>query len=442
MRSPKKISRLHSRFTAVAALAVSASVVLAGSVGGASTPDADSGSELITDPSQIEGEITFTTWWAYVDQAVVDGFNELYPNVDVTLEFVAVADFPERIQTLASAGDLPDVFSAQPPFNTALAEAGQLYDLTEALATPGHDGEGVWSETFVDGMLAGANAPTAAAATNGETFSVPFNSITAAGLYNADIFAEVGIEAPETFQDMLDNCQALDAAGYIPMSMTGQVWLDWWPRLAWDQTLGGSDPAAFSVEDPNYIKAFDIVRQMADANCWDDSQVTTDIAGETSLFLQQQTAQFVTVPENFLATVVDGADFEIGSYTIPALDGKEPSRNLGGGGGNTIVVSQSSENKSAAVAFAKYLTSEDLQRQLAQTVFTIPSIDIEVGSSEPIMEAYLNASAGGFIVQTDYMPTFTVEGTTIFRTEILPRLVLGEITPEEAAAATAGLFNE
>jgi raffinose/stachyose/melibiose transport system substrate-binding protein len=420
-----------------AALAVAAATLLAG----CSTPSTDGGEQTLeTDPAKITGDLTFATWWAYADQDLLDGFKELYPNVNVELEFTAIDTYPTKLQAQASSGDLPDVFAAQSATLSALAKADQLYDLNDAFGTAAYDSDTEWGETFNAPLLEGANSDMAQYETDGQTYGVPFNAISVASIYNQDIFTEVGITPPASFDELLDNCRALDAAGYIPMSLTGAVWGDWWTRLAWDQTLSGSAAADFTVADPNYVKGFEIVSEMAAAGCWDPSQVTTDIAAETSLFLQKKTAQFVSVPENFLASVVDGADFELGTYTLPALDGKTPNRILGGGNANVLVISKDSDNLSAAVAFAKYLTSEGVETELASSQFTIPSLDIDLSSSNPLMAAYLEAAGNGFINSAEYMPSFTPAGQTTFASEILPKLILGQFTPEQAAAATDGLF--
>ncbi len=420
-----------------AALAITATTLLAA----CSTPNTDGGSQsLETDPSKISGDLTFATWWAYADQDLLDGFSELYPNVNVELEFTAIDSYPTKLQAQASSGDLPDVFAAQSATLSALAKADQLYDFTEAFATPAYDSDTNWGDTFNASLLEGANSDMAQYEADGQTYGVPFNAISVASIYNKTIFDEVGITPPTDFAGLLDNCRALDAAGYIPMSLTGAVWGDWWARLAWDQTLSDTAAADFSVSEPGYIKGFEIVSEMAEAGCWDPSQVTTDIAGETALFLQKKTAQFVSVPENFLASVVDGADFDLGTYTLPGLDDKTPNRILGGGNANVLVVSKDSPNLSAAVAFAKYLTSEGVETELASSQFTIPSLDIDLSSSNPLMAAYLEAAGNGFINSAAYMPSFTPAGQTTFASEILPKLILGQLTPEQAAAATDGLF--
>jgi raffinose/stachyose/melibiose transport system substrate-binding protein len=432
----------RSRTMAAASVAV-AVMALAGCGGSDSSSPRAGSPDITADPSAVSGKLTFATWWAYANQDLIDGFKEKYPDVEVELQFTDIGDYPKKLQAQASAGDLPDVFAAQSATLAALSEAGQLYDLKDALNTAPYDGAGAtWSDTFDPVLLSGANSDMKAQETDGQLYGVPFNAISVAGLYNQDIFAEVGIEPPATFDDMVANCEALDAAGYIPMSFTGAVWGEWWPRMAWDQTMRDDKVEDFSADNPHFVRGFEIVEELADAGCWDKSQITTDIAGETSLFLQKKTAQFITVPENFLGAVVDDADFELGSYVLPALDGVEPARVLGGGNANVLVVDKNTDNPAAAVAFAKYLTSEGVQGELAKTQYTIPSITMGLETSSPLIEAYTQAASNGFIDASVYLPNFTTPGTTTFTTEVLPRLVLGEITPEEAAQATAPLLDQ
>lgn len=397
---------------------------------------------LSTDPASVKGELAFSTWWAYANQDLVKGFAQKYPNVKVTLDFTPIDTYPQHIQTLASSGKLPDVFAAQTATLVALQKAGALMNLKEALQTTSYDQAQPWGQTFVPTLLAGANSdfPSDQKA-DGQVYGVPFNAISIADIYNKDVFAKVGIQPATTFDQLLSNCGKLKAAGYIPMSLTGKVWIDWWVHEAWDQTMAGESPASFSVSDPHYVKGFAIMKQIADAGCWAPSQVSTDIAGEQALFVQQKTAQFISVPENFLGTIAGQAKFPLATAPLPPLDGKTPNRVMGGGNANVLVVNAHTKNPSAAIAFAKYLTSVQVESGLSQTQYTIPSINITTTSGNPLMKAYTDAAANGFVTASEYMPSFTPAGNTTLLSNVLPALVLGKLSPAQAAAATKDLFQ-
>ncbi len=436
--------RSKSRRSAVAfgAIVLAATTVLAGC--SSTTPSAGaSAGGLITDPAQVKGNITFSTWWAYANQALVDGFKTKYPKVNVKLQFTAIGSYPTKLQSEASSNTLPDVFAAQGATLVALAHAKQLYNLNDALATKPYDGTAsTWKASFVGSLLSGSNASMGPDEPNGETYGVPFNAISVAAVYNKDAYTKAGVTPPTDFAGLLSNCKALKAAGYIPMSLTGAVWASWWPSLALDQSMRGEKAANFSTSDPNYVKAFTTVREMADAGCWTPSQITTDIAGETSLFLQQKTATFVTVPENFLQAVAAGAKFPLGTWQLPGIsdNATTPVHTLGGGGANVIVVNAHSKNLSAAVAFAKYLTSTEVQTKTAKEDFTIPSININLSTGNPLMATYVKAAKDGFASTSDFMPAMTPAGQTKYNSVIIPKLILGQITGAEAAAETQGLF--
>ncbi|MDZ8275741.1 extracellular solute-binding protein [Microbacterium aquimaris] len=424
-----------------ASLGVTTVAVLALSGCGAAGSSGSTDTNADIDPSEVSGDIRFATWWAYVDDDLIAGFNEKYPLVNVELEFTAVDSYRTKLQADAAANDLPDVFSIQEEITTALGNGGRLYDLGPALDTASYDiADTTWRETFNPALLAQADA-AATEKPDGQQLGVPFNAITFASIYNEDIFDEVGVAPPETFEELLSNCTVLRDAGYIPMSLTGQTWIELWPRLAWDQTMRDLSADDFTVEQPEYIAGFQAVADMADARCWDDSQIATDIAEETSLFLQEKTAQFVSVPENFLGTVADGAEFPIATYPLPAIGGDLPARALGGGSGNVIAVSPDSENSAAAIAFSKYLTSEAVQTELANSVYTMPSIEIELEASSPLMAAYVDAAEQGFADPGAYLPPQTTAGRTKLLGEIIPQLILGQISAEQAAADSVGVFE-
>lgn len=434
------MSGRRGRTLAAAAMAAVALTVAGCGSSSSSTPAASAGDGS---PASVSGKLTFATWWAYANQDLIKGFQAKYPHVQVDLQFTAIDSYPQKLQAEASAGQLPDVFAAQGSTLAALSKAGQLYDLSDALSQKPYDGTAAtWKDTFDPVLLKGANTDMTAQEQDGQTYGVPFNAISIASVYNKDIFARVGITPPTTFSQLLSNCTALKQAGYIPMSLTGSVWGEWWPEMAWDQTMRHDQVADFSASSPDFVKGFEIVKQMADAGCWDKSQVTSDIAGETSLFLQQKTAQFVTVPENFLGSVVKGASFKLGSYPLPGLDGVQPVHVLGGGNANVLVLNKSTKNPVAAVAFAKYLTSQEVEGHLAKTQYTLPSIQIGLSSSSPLIQAYVDAAANGFVDGSAYLPAFTTAGHTTFVTEVLPKLILGQITPQQAAAQTAPLFDQ
>ncbi len=60
---------------------------------------------------------------------------------------------------------------------------------------------------------------------DGVTYGLPFIAVSHGIYYNADLFAEHGIEVPETWADLLAAAETLDAAGITPFAnATGDEW--------------------------------------------------------------------------------------------------------------------------------------------------------------------------------------------------------------------------
>lgn len=433
-------------------LAVGSAAVLAVGLGACTASDTPAEAE---NPTQTSGngepapevtEIDFSTWWAYVDDELIQRFHDANPDVKVNLQFTAVDGYTAWLQAQTATGELPDVISVGGNYTPEMGAAGHFMNLKEFLGTEPYDGEAAtWEESFIPVLLDNAQGVYADIGED-EYWSVPFGALSVAGLYNQDIFEEVGITPPTSFDQLLANCTTLKDAGYIPMSLTGQTWVAWFFTLGWDQSLREAPDKSYTADNPAFVKAFENVAEMAEAGCWDPSQINTDIEGETALFLQEKTAQFISVPENFLAAVVEGATFNLGSYVMPAISGAgnpglEPVHTLGGGTANMVAISATTEHAEAAARFAKFLTSTEVQGHLAETIYTMPSINIDLSEASPVMEAYAEAGSNGFINGSE-LPRFTTEGRTIFYSEVAPRLVLGDITPEEAAEATVPLLRK
>jgi multiple sugar transport system substrate-binding protein len=126
--------------------------------------------------------------------------------------------FSQTISTHLSAGTAPELV-----FNQAPHQPYMVHALDEHLKKPNpFITEGPGSERWIDvfheryfgfGNPASMNA-------EGKIEFVPFNLVGIGLFYNKDAFSEAGVTAPfETFEDLIDGCAKLSAAGYTPLAM-------------------------------------------------------------------------------------------------------------------------------------------------------------------------------------------------------------------------------
>ncbi len=189
----------------LAGLVLALAVVAAGCGGG----DDDGGT--VEGSEDVSGSITLMGIWVGTEQDaiqnVLDGFQEAYPNVDVTYQ-PAGDELVTRLSTALEGGNPPDLATvAQPGTIADFAESGDIQPLEFAKETATENlGEDVVATGSVDGTLYGV-------------YVKAINKSTV--WYNVAAFEEAGVEPPETWDDFLAAAETLNASGIPAYSLAG-----------------------------------------------------------------------------------------------------------------------------------------------------------------------------------------------------------------------------
>jgi alpha-glucoside transport system substrate-binding protein len=159
----------------------------------------------------VSGSISLMGIWVGTEQqsiqAVLDGFMEQYPNVDV--KYNAAGDnIVTVLATAVQGGNPPDLATiAQPGTIAEYAKAGKLQPIDFAKDTISENfGQSIIDLGSVDGqlysfLLKGANKSTV--------------------WYNVPVFDDAGVDPPETWDDFLKNAETLKASGVPAYSIGG-----------------------------------------------------------------------------------------------------------------------------------------------------------------------------------------------------------------------------
>ncbi len=344
--------------------------VAAGCGGGDDDGGSAQGSEDVT------GDISIMAIWGGAEQesfqAVIDGFNELYPNV--TVKYTSGGDnLAPLLSTAVEGGNPPDIAAVgQPGLMKGFAEQGAIEpidDLRDAIVE--NFGEAVADVGAVDGtqyaiMFKGANKSTI--------------------WYNVADFEEAGVDPPETWEDLAAASDTLKAAGVTPYSVGVDVG---WPisdlfenvyiRSAgaemYDQLTNHEIPwTDQSVKDALTI--------MADILASDNMVGGTDGALETDMpssvakvFSDSPEAAMVVIGDFAPGVVTDNPLEPVTGYNVfpfPSIDGSEAAVV---GGGDLFVNFKESE---AATAFLEYLTTpEAAEFWAARGGFSSPNKNVD-----------------------------------------------------------------
>ena len=180
--------------------------------GAADTGAGETGAAEPAAPAEdVSGEISIMGIWQDVEaehfEAVLDGFREQYPNVEVTYD-PAGDDLPTILTTAIEGGNPPDLAApAQPGFIGELATAGDLLpiDFMRDVVVENY-GESVAQIAEFEGTLYGF------------LFKASSKSL---GWYNVATYETAGVEPPATFDDMVAAAETIKASGLPPYSIAG-----------------------------------------------------------------------------------------------------------------------------------------------------------------------------------------------------------------------------
>jgi ABC-type glycerol-3-phosphate transport system substrate-binding protein len=306
----------------------------------------------------VTGDISAMAIWGGEEQAsfqaVIDGFNELYPNVNV--KYTSGGDnLAPLLSTAVQGGNPPDIACiGQPGLMAQFAMQGAIQPIDDL-----HDkivenfGQSVADVGSVDGkqyavMFKGANKSTV--------------------WYNAADFDEAGVDPPETWDDLNAAASTLKAAGIVPYSVGVDVG---WPitgifenvyiRQAgvekYDQLTKHEIPWTDQSVKDALTTMQDIVGDPSYLAGGRDGALQSDMpASVAKVFSESPQAAMVVIGDFAPGVVADNPLEPVTGYNVfafPSINGSGP---VVIGGGDLCVNFEKSE---AATAFLDYLTTAD-----------------------------------------------------------------------------------
>ncbi|MDY3917418.1 MAG: extracellular solute-binding protein [Candidatus Limivivens sp.] len=124
---------------------------------------------------------------------------------ELEVESVDDATYKTKIRVMLQANELPDVFYTWGgSYSTPFLDAGVLYPLEDALDESGYKLMDVYAQPEADGHI----------------YAVPTSALeTYAVFYNKDVFADLGMEVPETWDELLAVVDACNEKGIAAMAL-------------------------------------------------------------------------------------------------------------------------------------------------------------------------------------------------------------------------------
>ncbi len=282
--------------------------------------------------------------------ALIEKFNEEHPEINIEQNFVPEAE--TVIMSRLTQGDMPDIMGINGNATYGeLAESGTLHDFSEEQMI-----ENVQS-AYVDmlNQLSGKDVP------NGIPYATNANTV----LYNKDIFAEIGIDIPVTWDEFVSVVEMIETEGYTPFYHTyGDAWT---AMVAFNALAGNLEGDKFAEERLAGETTFEERhREVAEKMLEIKDMANNDIFGTNydqgnAAFSNGDSAMYIQGNWAIGEITEANPDMNIGAFALPVTNEQADNR-LISGVDTVLTVSEDTPHKDDALLFIEFLLEEENAR--------------------------------------------------------------------------------
>lgn len=336
-----------------------------GSTESDSTTDSNPSGE--TDASSLEAELT---WWDTSDptnegptyEALIEKFNEEYPNITINYESVPFGDAQNKFKTAAEAGSgAPDIMRAEVAWVPEFAAAGHLYAL---------DGTALLEDNnFLE-------TPLSSNVYDGKTYGVPQVTDTLGLMYNKELFEKAGIdEAPTTWEEVGEAAEALKTKAKVDglyINNGGYFLLPFIYGEGGD--LLDTEAETIEVGSPESVAGIKTAQDLVKSGAAVKPDANDSYGTMMTLFKEGKVGMIINGPWE-TAAISDDPNFggfeNLGVAPVPS-----GSAGAGApvGGHNYVIYSGMDEAKAdAAIAFVNFMASAESQAFAAEELGVLPA---------------------------------------------------------------------
>lgn len=363
-------------------------------------------------------------------QELVDAFHAANPDIRLEFDYLFNEPYHNKLQSSAIAGQLADIVFLWPGKRTGeVTGSGAIADLRP------------WINQMDAEFAPAALAPQGA---NGEIYELP-EQVTATHVMftNDRLLDELGLEFPETLEELLAQGEVIREAGYIPIAMdNGDGWqmqstflsalVDRTGGREWfDRARVGE--ASFS--DPEFVEAVEVIQLLHDNEMFSPGinqaaygDALTDFVLENAVYMIDggwRTSNLVgeMTPEQH----------EYVSYNVfPALPnerGQSGSSAIVAGTGFGMNADLTEAEANAAWEWIYFFAGPEGSAIKAEQGW-LPAVKIDLPEDSPMLTLkladFLTSTPGGYVVDA----VMDAEGMGVLH-PLLQEMMFGNVTPQE-----------
>jgi raffinose/stachyose/melibiose transport system substrate-binding protein len=340
-------------------------------------------------PAAAQEEVTLVVWDNFTreaEQAMIEELNarfeEMNPGVTIQREAYSTDDLGLLLPRELGEPSGPDVAMINQGLNNmaALVEAGLLLPLDDYADQYG------WWDRYGLG-LHGRNSVEAdgSAFGSGNLYGVSNTAEVVAVFYHRDIFEELGLSVPQTWEDFEASLPVIQEAGYVPITFGN---LEGWPGI---HTFGALAHAYSNLEDienfmyrreggtlltEGMLNAATKFKEWIDAGYFSPGQAGMDNDnGALTEFVNKQSAMWLAGSWNS-GSIIDALGEEaVGFFVLPSPTSDGPAPTIGGIG-LAYGIRATSEHADLAAAYIDLVTSPEAAALLFENGY-LPAVAVD-----------------------------------------------------------------
>ncbi|WP_168120004.1 extracellular solute-binding protein [Paenibacillus sp. HB172176] len=265
------------------------------------------------------------------------------------------------LPNLLSGKNAPDLYFewAGQRLDTRVAD-GYAADITSQLESSG------LKDMFADGSFNGMII-------DGKTYMIPTaGDVTNVIFYNKQIFSDLGLEPPTTWEEFLAVCEAVKQAGITPIVIgNSDLWTagNWIGHLisrvvgeeAYSEALQLKQP----FDSPDFAKAYGYVQELWDKGYINDNVNAIADNEADMLFLNGNGAMHPIGSWLVPTAVEETPELELGYFNTPAMPDGKGNQDSVIGVLNGMVVNKNSKLIDEAIDFMKLYSSDESSKKLS-----------------------------------------------------------------------------
>lgn len=328
----------------------------------------------------------------------VEEFNKANPNSEIQVEALAHDAYQDKVQILAAANQLPDIYDLKGSWARNYVRNGHALGLKQFIdADPEWKAlikETAYGNFLVDGDIYG--------------LCMDAGGSTSLVFYNKEIFKKLGYSSfPKTIPELFEVVKKAKAAGYTPISLGNMAQ---WPAEScyfsvigarhtgndWNASIVNRTGAKFT--DKAWIDALAAFKAFADTGAFNADMNSIDYKEQRIPYYDGRAAMFVegywAIPA-LLKDAPEAVRDATGIARLPAFPGAKGDQTYisGGNGGWAIALNPklAGAKRDAAVAWFKYFHSKKFAAMINEKGITTgiaAGNDVNLGGLHPVYREY------------------------------------------------------